>query len=39
MIVRGFFEQVVAKIEDETIRERVLAALAGRIGTTEDLAA
>ena len=39
MIVRGFFEQVVSKIEDETIRERVLAALAGRIGTTEDLAA
>ena len=37
MIVRGFFEQVVAKIEDETIRERVLAALARRIGTTEDL--
>jgi len=39
MIVRGFFEQVVAKIEDETIRGRVLAALAGRIGTSEDLAA
>ncbi len=37
MIVRGFFEQVVAKIEDETIRERILAALARRIGTTEDL--
>jgi Fe-S cluster assembly protein SufD len=36
MIVRGFFEQVVAKIEDETIRERVLAALARRIGTTEQ---
>ncbi len=36
MIVRGFFEQVVAKIEDETIRERILAALARRIGTTED---
>jgi Fe-S cluster assembly protein SufD len=36
MIVRGFFEQVVARIEDETIRERVLAALAGRIGTTEE---
>jgi Fe-S cluster assembly protein SufD len=38
MIVRGFFEQVVARIEDETIRERVLAALARRIGSTEDLA-
>jgi len=37
MIVRGFFEQVVAKIEDETIRERILAALARRIGTTEDV--
>ncbi|MBA3587769.1 MAG: SufD family Fe-S cluster assembly protein [Chloroflexi bacterium] len=36
MIVRGFFEQVVAKIEDETIRERILAALARRIGTIED---
>ncbi|MBA2632438.1 MAG: SufD family Fe-S cluster assembly protein [Chloroflexi bacterium] len=36
MIVRGFFEQVVAKIEDETIRERVLAALAHRIGSTEE---
>ena len=38
MIVRGFFEQVVAKIEDETIRERILDALARRIGTTEVLA-
>ena len=37
MIVRGFFEQVVARIEDETIRERILAALARRIGSTEDL--
>lgn len=36
MIVRGFFEQVVAQIADETIRERILAALAGRIGSTED---
>jgi len=35
MIVRGFFEQVVAQIGDETIRERVLAALAPRIGSTE----
>jgi Fe-S cluster assembly protein SufD len=32
MIVRGFFEQVVAQIVDETIRARVLAALARRIG-------
>ena len=36
MIVRGFFEQVVGKIDDEAIRERVLAALAGRIGSTEE---
>ncbi len=36
MIVRGFFEQVVAKIEDETIRERVLAALARRIGSSSE---
>jgi Fe-S cluster assembly protein SufD len=35
MIVRGFFEQVVAQIGDETIRERVLAALARRIGSVE----
>jgi Fe-S cluster assembly protein SufD len=35
MIVRGFFEQVVAQVHDETIRERVLAALAGRIGSSE----
>ena len=33
MIVRGFFEQVVAQVEDETIRSRVLAALARRIGS------
>jgi hypothetical protein len=39
MIVRGFFEMVVSKIEDATIRERVLAALARRIGVTGDLAA
>ena len=36
MIVRGFFEQVVGQIHDETIRERVLAALAGRIGLTDE---
>jgi Fe-S cluster assembly protein SufD len=35
MIVRGFFEQVVRQIGDETIREHVLAALAIRIGTEE----
>ena len=35
MIVRGFFEQVVAQVHDETIRERVLAALARRIGSSE----
>jgi Fe-S cluster assembly protein SufD len=41
MIVRGFFEQVVAQIADETIRERVLAALARRIGadSSEEVAA
>ncbi len=39
MIVRGFFEQVVAKIDDEAIRHRVLDALAGRIGSSEDPAA
>jgi Fe-S cluster assembly scaffold protein SufB len=38
MIVRGFFEQVVSQVHDETIRERVLDALAARIGTTEDFA-
>ena len=35
MIVRGFFEQVVRQIGDETIRENVLAALATRIGIEE----
>lgn len=35
LIVRGFFEQVVSKVHDETIRSRVLAALARRIGTAE----
>jgi Fe-S cluster assembly protein SufD len=35
MIVRGFFEQVVSQVHSETIRERVLAALAPRIGTEE----
>ena len=37
MIVRGFFEQVVSKIEDETIRGRVLEALVARIGSSELL--
>lgn len=36
MIVRGFFEQVVAQIHDETIRERILAALARRIGSAQE---
>jgi Fe-S cluster assembly protein SufD len=36
MIVRGFFEQVVAQIHDETIRERVLTALARRIGFADE---
>ena len=36
MIVRGFFEQVVAKIEDETIRARVLDSLASRIGRADE---
>lgn len=39
MIVRGFFEQVVGQIHDTTIRDRVLAALARRIGTSEEQAA
>jgi Fe-S cluster assembly protein SufD len=36
MIVRGFFEQVVAKIGSEPIRARVLQALAARIGTDDQ---
>ena len=39
MIVRGFFEQVVGQIHDTTIRDRVLAALARRIGSSEEQAA
>jgi Fe-S cluster assembly protein SufD len=39
MIVRGFFEQVVGQIHDETIRSDVLAALAGRIGLADEEAA
>ena len=36
MIVRGFFEQVVAQIGSEPIRARVLEALAARIGADEE---
>jgi Fe-S cluster assembly protein SufD len=39
MIVRGFFEQVVAQIHSEPIRERVLDALADRIGSDAEAAA
>jgi len=39
MIVRGFFEQVVAQIHSEPIRERVLDALAARIGSDVEAAA
>jgi Fe-S cluster assembly protein SufD len=35
MIVRGFFEQVIAKIPVEPVRSAMLAALAERIGHTE----
>ena len=33
MIVRGFFEQVVSQVPSERIKEAVLGALAGRIGS------
>jgi hypothetical protein len=39
MIVRGFFERVVAQIDSEPIRARVLDALAPRIGSAEEVAA
>ena len=39
MIVRGFFERVVAQIDSEPIKARVLDALAARIGTTDEAAA
>jgi Fe-S cluster assembly protein SufD len=39
MIVRGFFEQVVAQVRDETIRERILGALGRRIGSDAERAA
>jgi Fe-S cluster assembly protein SufD len=35
MIVRGFFERVVAQIDSEPIKARILDALAGRIGFAE----
>jgi Fe-S cluster assembly protein SufD len=36
MIVRGFFEQVVAQLPSEVIRRAVLGALAARIGSEPD---
>jgi Fe-S cluster assembly protein SufD len=39
MIVRGFFERVVAQFDSEPIKARVLESLAARIGTTEEAAA
>jgi Fe-S cluster assembly protein SufD len=39
MIVRGFFERVVAQIDSEPIKARVLDALAGRIGAADEEAA
>jgi Fe-S cluster assembly protein SufD len=39
MIVRGFFERVVSQIDSEPIKARVLGALAGRIGSSEEAAA
>jgi len=39
MIVRGFFERVVAQIDSEPIKARVLEALAARIGSSEEEAA
>ncbi|HEY7847403.1 MAG TPA: SufD family Fe-S cluster assembly protein [Candidatus Limnocylindria bacterium] len=38
MIVRGFFEQVVAQIPSQVIRGAVLGALASRIGRADDAA-
>jgi Fe-S cluster assembly protein SufD len=35
MIVRGFFEQVISRIESEPIRARMLSALAPRIGRAD----
>ena len=39
MIVRGFFERVVAQFDSEPIKARVLEALAARIGTSDEAAA
>jgi Fe-S cluster assembly protein SufD len=39
MIVRGFFERVVAQIDSQPIKARVLDALAPRIGQTDEMAA
>jgi len=39
MIVRGFFERVVAQIDSESIKARILEALAERIGAAEEAAA
>ncbi len=36
LIVRGFFERVVAKVADADVRRRMLAALEPRIGTFAD---
>jgi Fe-S cluster assembly protein SufD len=36
MIVRGFFEQVVAQVPSEEIRRAVLGALAARIGSEQE---
>jgi len=39
MIVRGFFERVVAQIDSEPIKQRILQALAPRIGVADEVAA
>ena len=39
MIVRGFFERVVAQINSEPIKARILDALVPRIGATDEMAA
>jgi Fe-S cluster assembly protein SufD len=39
MIVRGFFERVVAQIDSEPIKARILDALVPRIGETDEMAA
>jgi len=39
MIVRGFFERVVAEIDSEPIKARILEALVPRIGATDEVAA